>query len=103
MTGAPGSRESPCAMPVAGDIHAGLHQNWEQIVAAALREEADGIGLSVLSGAHMTQFSMVLKLLAARGARDIVVFRGGIVPEEDIRDLPDRRRQRPTPEAKLVA
>lgn len=68
-------------------IYAGLHQTPEQIVAAALQEDADGIGLSVLSGAHMTQFSMVLKLLAALGARDIVVFGGGIVPEEDIRDL----------------
>src|ERR1700710_2233688 len=61
-------------------IYTGLHQTPEQIVAAALAEDADAVGLSVLSGAHMTQFARVLKLLAAEDASDIVVFGGGIIP-----------------------
>jgi methylmalonyl-CoA mutase C-terminal domain/subunit len=68
-------------------IYTGLHQTPEQIVAAAIQEDADGIGLSVLSGAHMTQFARVLELLAARGAGDIVVFGGGIIPDADIAEL----------------
>src|ERR1700735_5349721 len=59
----------------------------EQIVACALQEDADAIGLSVLSGAHMTQFRRVLELLAERDASDIVVFGGGIIPEADIAEL----------------
>jgi methylmalonyl-CoA mutase C-terminal domain/subunit len=65
----------------------GLHQTPEQIVAAALQEDADAIGLSVLSGAHMTQFARVLELLKERDAEDIVVFGGGIIPEADIAEL----------------
>ncbi len=68
-------------------IYTGLHQTPEQIVAAALQEDADAIGLSVLSGAHMTQFARVLELLKERDATDIVVFGGGIIPEEDIAEL----------------
>jgi methylmalonyl-CoA mutase, C-terminal domain len=68
-------------------IYTGLHQTAEQIVAAAIQEDADAIGLSILSGAHMTQFARVLELLADRGASDIVVFGGGIVPEADIAEL----------------
>ena len=68
-------------------IYTGLHQTPEQIVAAALQEDADAIGLSVLSGAHMTQFSRVLELLKERGAQDIVVFGGGIIPDADIAEL----------------
>jgi isobutyryl-CoA mutase small subunit len=68
-------------------IYTGLHQTPEQIVAAAIQEDADGIGLSILSGAHMTQFARVLELLAERDATDIVVFGGGIVPGEDIAEL----------------
>jgi methylmalonyl-CoA mutase, C-terminal domain len=68
-------------------IYTGLHQTPEQIVAAALQEDADAIGLSVLSGAHMTQFARVLELLAERGATDITVFGGGIIPDEDIAEL----------------
>jgi methylmalonyl-CoA mutase, C-terminal domain len=68
-------------------IYTGLHQTPEQIVAAALQEDADAIGLSVLSGAHMTQFARVLELLRERNATDIVVFGGGIIPEEDIAEL----------------
>jgi methylmalonyl-CoA mutase C-terminal domain/subunit len=64
-------------------IYTGLHQTPEQIVATALQEDADAVGLSVLSGAHLTQFRRVLELLAERGASDVVVFGGGIVPDED--------------------
>jgi methylmalonyl-CoA mutase, C-terminal domain len=68
-------------------IYTGLHQTPEQIVAAALQEDAHAIGLSVLSGAHMTQFARVLELLKERDATDIVVFGGGIIPDEDIAEL----------------
>ena len=68
-------------------IYTGLHQTPEQIVATAIQEDADAVGLSILSGAHMTQFARVLELLAERDASDIVVFGGGIVPEEDIAEL----------------
>jgi methylmalonyl-CoA mutase, C-terminal domain len=65
-------------------IYTGLHQTPEQIVAAAIQEDADAIGLSVLSGAHMTLFEKLLALLEERDARDIVVIGGGIIPEADI-------------------
>ena len=65
-------------------IYTGLHQTPEQIVETAIQEDADLIGLSVLSGAHMTLFRKLIELLAERDASDIVVFGGGIVPEEDI-------------------
>ncbi|WP_460871041.1 cobalamin B12-binding domain-containing protein [Nocardioides pakistanensis] len=65
-------------------IYTGLHQTPEQIVETAIQEDADVIGLSVLSGAHMTLFQKVIELLDARDARDIVVFGGGIIPEADI-------------------
>ena len=68
-------------------IYTGLHQTPEQIVAAALQEDADAIGLSILSGAHMTQFKRVLDLLRERDAADIVVFGGGIIPDADIEEL----------------
>jgi len=68
-------------------IYTGLHQSPEQIVAAAVQEDADGIGLSVISGAHMTQFSRVVELLKERGADDITVFGGGIIPAADIVEL----------------
>jgi methylmalonyl-CoA mutase C-terminal domain/subunit len=68
-------------------VYTGLHQTPEQIVAAALQEDADAIGLSVLSGAHMTQFKRVLELLQERDASDIVVFGGGIIPDADIAEL----------------
>jgi len=65
-------------------VYTGLHQTPEQIVDAAIQEDADAIGLSVLSGAHLTLFPKVVQLLAERDASDIVVFGGGIIPEEDI-------------------
>jgi isobutyryl-CoA mutase small subunit len=68
-------------------IYTGLHQTPEQIVATALAEDADAIGLSVLSGAHMTLFARVKELLAETDADDIVLFGGGIIPEADRRAL----------------
>src|SRR5437763_9057197 len=68
-------------------IYTGLHQTPEQIVEAAIQEDADLVGLSVLSGAHMTLFRRVVELLRERGAGDIVVFGGGIIPEADIPEL----------------
>ena len=68
-------------------IYTGLHQTPEQIVAAAIQEDVDAVGLSILSGAHMTLFRRVIDLLNERGAQDIVVFGGGIIPEADIKDL----------------
>ena len=65
-------------------IYTGLHQTPEQIVETAIQEDADLIGLSVLSGAHMTLFRRLLELLKEREASDIRVFGGGIIPEEDI-------------------
>jgi methylmalonyl-CoA mutase C-terminal domain/subunit len=64
-------------------IYSGLHQTPEQIVATAIQEDVDGIGLSILSGTHKYIFSRVIELLKEKGAQDIVVFGGGIVPEED--------------------
>jgi methylmalonyl-CoA mutase C-terminal domain/subunit len=68
-------------------VYTGLHQTPEQIVEAAIQEDADLVGLSVLSGAHMTLFAKVMELLKARDASDIVVFGGGIIPEADIPEL----------------
>jgi methylmalonyl-CoA mutase C-terminal domain/subunit len=68
-------------------IYTGLHQTPQQIVDAALAEDADFIGMSILSGAHMTLFAELMELLAAQDATDIVVFGGGIIPESDIPQL----------------
>jgi methylmalonyl-CoA mutase C-terminal domain/subunit len=65
-------------------VYTGLHQTPEQIVATAIQEDADAIGLSLHSGAHMTLFPKVVRLLREAGADDIVVFGGGIIPREDI-------------------
>ncbi len=65
-------------------IYTGLHQTPEQIVETTIQEDADCVGLSVLSGAHMTLFQRVMELLEAQGADDVVVFGGGIIPEDDI-------------------
>jgi len=71
-------------------IYTGLHQTAEQIVAAAIQEDADAIGLSILSGAHNTLFAAVIKLLKERDAEDILVFGGGIIPEADIAPLKEQ-------------
>ncbi len=68
-------------------IYTGLHQTPRQVVDAAMSEDADFIGMSILSGAHMTLFSEVMDLLKANEATDIVVFGGGIIPESDIPTL----------------
>jgi methylmalonyl-CoA mutase C-terminal domain/subunit len=65
-------------------VYTGLHQTPEQIVETAVQEDADCIGLSVLSGAHLTLFRRVVELLEARDASDVVVFGGGIIPADDI-------------------
>ena len=65
-------------------VYTGLHQTPEQIVETAIQEDADAVGLSVLSGAHNTLFPRVVDLLKERDAADIVVFGGGIIPEGDI-------------------
>jgi methylmalonyl-CoA mutase C-terminal domain/subunit len=65
-------------------IYTGLHQTPEMVVATALQEDVDGIGLSLLSGAHNTIFPKILRLLADKSSGDTVVFGGGIIPEEDI-------------------
>jgi len=68
-------------------IYTGLHQTPEQIVETAIQEDANAVGLSVLSGAHMTLFPKVVQMLRERGAGDIVVFGGGIIPDADIPEL----------------
>jgi methylmalonyl-CoA mutase C-terminal domain/subunit len=68
-------------------IYTGLHQMPDQIAAAAIQEDVDAVGLSCLSGAHMTLFPKVVELLREQGADDIVVFGGGIIPEGDIPKL----------------
>jgi methylmalonyl-CoA mutase, C-terminal domain len=68
-------------------IYTGLHQTPEQIVSAAIQEDVDAIGLSVLSGAHMTVFARVVELLREQDATDVTVFGGGIIPEADIAEL----------------
>ncbi|MEV1066759.1 cobalamin B12-binding domain-containing protein [Streptomyces sp. NPDC050263] len=68
-------------------IYTGLHQTPEQIVDTAIQEDADAIGLSILSGAHNTLFAAVIELLKEREADDILVFGGGIIPEADIAPL----------------
>jgi isobutyryl-CoA mutase small subunit len=70
-------------------IYTGLHQTPEQIVETAIQEDADAVGLSVLSGAHMTLFARVIELLRERDASDIKVFGGGIVPQADLEPLAD--------------
>jgi len=68
-------------------IYTGLHQTPEMIAEAAIQEDVDAVGLSVLSGAHMTLFPEVIRLLKDKGAADVAVFGGGIIPAEDARKL----------------
>ena len=70
-------------------IYTGLHQTPEQIASAAIQEDVDAVGLSCLSGAHMTLFPKVVELLREQGGGDIVVFGGGIIPDSDIPKLSD--------------
>ena len=68
-------------------IYTGLHQTPEMVVETAIQEDVDGIGISLLSGAHMTLFPEIIRLLKERGAEDIVVFGGGIIPDSDVEAL----------------
>ncbi|MBW2461045.1 MAG: cobalamin B12-binding domain-containing protein [Deltaproteobacteria bacterium] len=68
-------------------IYTGLHQTPDMIAAAAVQEDVDIVGLSIMSGAHNTLFPAVLDALEARGANDIALFGGGIIPEEDVTAL----------------
>jgi methylmalonyl-CoA mutase C-terminal domain/subunit len=68
-------------------VYTGLHQTPEQIVETVVQEDADAVGLSVLSGAHMTLFARLTELLRERGVDDVVVFGGGIIPDEDMPEL----------------
>jgi methylmalonyl-CoA mutase C-terminal domain/subunit len=68
-------------------IYTGLHQTPEQIAEAALQEDVDGVGLSLLSGAHLTLFPRVLDELRSRGLTDVLVFGGGVIPHEDVPKL----------------
>jgi methylmalonyl-CoA mutase C-terminal domain/subunit len=68
-------------------VYTGLHQTPEMIAAAAVQEAVDAVGLSIMSGAHMTLFPAVIDALAARGAGEVVVFGGGIVPQDDLPKL----------------
>ena len=65
-------------------IYTGLHRTPQEVVEAAIQEDVDVIGISILSGAHMTVFPRVLKLLEERGANDILVIGGGVIPDEDV-------------------
>jgi methylmalonyl-CoA mutase C-terminal domain/subunit len=71
-------------------IYTGLHQTPEQIAETVIQEDADAVGLSIHSGAHMTLFPRVVQLLRERGAEDVVVFAGGIIPKEDIPVLQEK-------------
>lgn len=68
-------------------IYTGLKQTPEQIVETALQEDVDVIGLSILSGAHMTLFPRIMELVKKKGLNDVLVFAGGIIPEEDVPEL----------------
>src|SRR5512140_571648 len=68
-------------------IYTGLHQTPEMIAETAVQEDVDCVGLSILSGAHMTLFPRVVDLLKQKGAGDVPIFGGGIVPDEDITEL----------------
>jgi methylmalonyl-CoA mutase C-terminal domain/subunit len=68
-------------------VYTGLHQTPEQIVETVVQEDADAVGLSVLSGAHMTLFARLTELLRERGVDDVVVFGGGIIPDDDLPEL----------------
>jgi methylmalonyl-CoA mutase C-terminal domain/subunit len=70
-------------------IYTGLHQTPEEIVATVIQEDADGVGLSLLSGAHMTLFPRVIDGLRQAGADDVVIFGGGIIPDADLKPLQD--------------
>jgi len=71
-------------------IYTGLHQTPEMIAAAAIQEDVDAVGLSIMSGAHMTLFPAVIDLLREKGANEVAVFGGGIIPQDDVPKLKER-------------
>jgi methylmalonyl-CoA mutase C-terminal domain/subunit len=71
-------------------IYTGLHQTPEMIVATAIQEDVDAVGLSIMSGAHMTLFPAVIDLLREKGAREVAVFGGGIIPQDDVPKLKEQ-------------
>jgi methylmalonyl-CoA mutase C-terminal domain/subunit len=71
-------------------IYTGLHQTPEMIVSAAIQEDVDAVGLSIMSGAHMTLFPAVIDLLKEKGASDVAVFGGGIIPQDDVPRLKEK-------------
>jgi methylmalonyl-CoA mutase, C-terminal domain len=71
-------------------IYTGLHQTPEMIVAAAIQEDVDAVGMSIMSGAHLTLFPAVIDLLKEKGASDIAVFGGGIIPQDDVPRLKEK-------------
>ncbi len=71
-------------------IYTGLHQTPEMIVAAAIQEDVDAVGLSIMSGAHMTLFPAVIDLLRQKGASEVAVFGGGIIPQDDVPKLKEK-------------
>jgi len=71
-------------------IYTGLHQTPEMIVSAAIQEDVDAVGLSIMSGAHMTLFPAVIDLLKEKGAADVAVFGGGIIPQDDVPKLKEK-------------
>ncbi len=68
-------------------VYTGLHQTAENVVNMALQEDVDAIGVSILSGAHMTYFPKILKLMKEKGLDDVLLFGGGIIPDEDAKKL----------------
>jgi len=68
-------------------VYTGLHQTPDMIASAAVQEDVDAVGLSIMSGAHMTLFPAVIDALRARGAADVLVFGGGIIPDDDMQEL----------------
>jgi methylmalonyl-CoA mutase C-terminal domain/subunit len=88
-------------------IYTGLHRTPEEVVEAAIQEDVDVIGVSILSGAHMTVFPRIVKLLEERGAEDILVVGGGVIPDEDLPKLRDigvrELLLQDTPPAEIVA
>ena len=71
-------------------VYTGLHQTPEMIAAAAVQEDVDAVGISILSGAHLTLFPAIIEELRRRGAGEMVVFGGGIIPEEDVSKLKEQ-------------
>ena len=88
-------------------IYTGLHRTPEEVVEAAIQEDVDVIGVSILSGAHMTVFPRIVKLLEERGAEDILVVGGGVIPDEDLPKLREigvkELLLQDTPPAQIVA